>query len=607
MFKKGFLLLVLFTIVLALSFTQYLFQTCSLSDFSMSTILYNVVSCLGQAFLFALLPFVVVYMPLAFLIRKREVAFYSLAGIYTLLLVFAELNRIVFRLYRFHINSMVIDLATGDNAGQIFVAGGGTVLNGVLILAIIVLVMGMLIFAAKSRYRIVNGIIIKSVFITGFLSVAVGHIAHIYAAAFDKHEIMQAASSVPYFYPATANGALLKMGIITHNDLYKEHKGASHSFLYPKKEIVLDSIASKKNIFIIALDSWNPRVYTNECQPCITGFAKKGATFTNHFSASNGTSGSIFGLFYGIASTYKKQFDITGTKPLLIHHALERDYRIETFPSATLKNPPFHSTVFGQLKDITLESEGETAWDRDCFLTQRFEDYLAQHVTSDDKRPLFSFLFYDLMHEISLPSGVSNPFQPTWTSMDYTKLKNQSDIPEFFNLYANCAYAVDSLVGRILNSIESHGLLSNSIVIIIGDHGQEFNENGKGFWGHNGNFSKWQLQVPLVVFDGEHNGVYDYRTTHLDIVPTLMKGELGVLNEIDDYCMGKLLWDPTGRKYHVAGNEDNYALIFDNVIYEKKTSGRSFVTDTLLNTFERKNVNGSDLINALEFKNSFIE
>jgi hypothetical protein len=55
------------------------------------------------------------------------------------------------------------------------------------------------------------------------------------------------------------------------------------------------------------------------------------------------------------------------------------------------------------------------------------------------------------------------------------------DPTPFFNLYKNSAYYVDSLVGRIIDDLKRNGRLNNTMVIITGDHGQEFNDNKKNY------------------------------------------------------------------------------------------------------------------------------
>lgn len=96
------------------------------------------------------------------------------------------------------------------------------------------------------------------------------------------------------------------------------------------------------------------------------------------------------------------------------------------------------------------------------------------------------------------------------------------------------------------------------------------------------------------------------KMTHYDIVPTLMHNWLGVKNQPDDYCMGQYLNDTLHRPFHIAGSFDNYAIITDSVIYEKKTAGHLSVTDKQLNKYDGP----SDprlLQDAILYKNRFLK
>ncbi|MFR5657876.1 MAG: sulfatase-like hydrolase/transferase [Butyricimonas faecihominis] len=76
-------------------------------------------------------------------------------------------------------------------------------------------------------------------------------------------------------------------------------------------------------------------------------------------------------------------------------------------------------------------------------------------------QPFFSFVFYDLLHAIDIPAPYRKKFQPSWDYANYLALNNNLDPEPFFNLYRNCAYYVDSLVGKIVNKLEENGLLEH--------------------------------------------------------------------------------------------------------------------------------------------------
>jgi membrane-anchored protein YejM (alkaline phosphatase superfamily) len=157
-------------------------------------------------------------------------------------------------------------------------------------------------------------------------------------------------------------------------------------------------------------------------------------------------------------------------------------------------------------------------------------------------------------------------------------------------------------VGRVIDCLEEKQLIDNTVIVITGDHGQEFNENKKNFWGHNSNYSPVQLRVPLLYFDASQAAVVRrHRTTHYDIAPTLLKSVLGVKNDVADLGVGYMLEDSCSRDWHIVGNKDNYAFIRekDNIIIEKKYSGHIDIYDSLMNLRDDYKVDARELNDAI--------
>jgi membrane-anchored protein YejM (alkaline phosphatase superfamily) len=188
------------------------------------------------------------------------------------------------------------------------------------------------------------------------------------------------------------------------------------------------------------------------------------------------------------------------------------------------------------------------------------------------------------------------------------------DPTPFWNLYRNSAYQTDRMVAEVIDRLKQLGLYDNTLVIITGDHAQEYNENHKNYWGHNSNFSKYQIGIPLIIHEpataahGEAGtpAVYRHRTTHLDFVPTLMHDYLGVSNPIEDYSNGRLLSDTTPRLWHYVGNELRYAFLVEgDTILTKEGAGYIEVTDEHLNPVPDYHVNPKQFDAAIKRLNRF--
>lgn len=606
--KTGFILFILGTLTLFLQFFFYLIQSNIASTTDWIGYVYYIIAALGHASLFAFIPYIL-YLPLTLIVPFPRVNQGILLAVYFLLNILAYLNGLVFQLYKFHINGLILDMVFGNNAGDIFVFNTRLVLRAIFTFLFIA---GLFAGIAYMGYKFSSKIRARQIKLSVTLlicCIVISHLWHGYAAATNQAPVQNVASCLPQFYPMTFNSLLLKHGIITQDDLrdnFKE-KTFNSGICYPLHPLEYSSDSlKKKNIIFIILDSWNPRTFNETTCPNLYNLGKQSQVFTHHLSSSNGTRGSIFGMFFGISSTYWKEVEIANTHPVFIQALQDHGYSIKTFPSASLINPPFYRIIFGDIKDIQTETAGETPFDRDNQLTRDFLHYLDQKPETEEK-PFFAFLFYDLLHAIEIPEPYRHKFTPSWDYANYMALSNDMDPTPFFNLYRNCAWHVDSLVGTVIDKLKTTGLLENSILVVSGDHSQEFNENKKNYWGHAGNYSNAQIQVPMIYYDADRNpAIFHHWTTHYDITPTIMSNVLGITNPASDYSMGQQLTDTVRLPFHIAGSEGNYALITKDLISEKKHTGRIIVTDTLLNPTDRKLAPGI-ILEAIQYKNRFMK
>ncbi len=150
----------------------------------------------------------------------------------------------------------------------------------------------------------------------------------------------------------------------------------------------------------------------------------------------------------------------------------------------------------------------------------------------------------------------------------------------FRNAYLNSVHFVDGLVGRVLDAMRRRGLLESTIIVVTGDHGEEFNDNRLNYWGHNSNFSPPQTHVPLVLhWPGRGPRAYTHTTSHVDVVPTLMGAALGCDAPTEVYSNGRSLLDTSPRPYVVAANYIGIALIEPERITEMDYYGRFHIVD----------------------------
>ena len=607
--KQGFIYYLLATIFGGLLLMFYIQGDSVVASMDATGWLFFLTSCLSHAAILLLALWLIFFLPWG-LLKLRRLAVTLLVTTTSLLMMVGFVNMQVYKIYRFHLNGFILNMLTGPGAGDIFDFDWKLyITEGFFLAAIIALCIGGWWLSGRiTKHWHKRHTTISILSLVGTLLIANG--IHVYGSFVVKPSIIKSVKLVPYYFPLSASNLLEDMGFERH--VMQVDEGEGGDLVYPLHAIETDTTkTSRPNIVMILIDSWSRLALTEECMPNLWQLAHEEQWYQNHVSCGNGTSFSVFGMFTGLEPYYWTAFSTNRTSPVLIDQLLALDYDFRAYPSATLEDPPFARMLFQHVPNLRINTPGNSSYERDLKIKDDLISDLPKLQKSD--RPFFSFIFFDLLHAYSLPKELLNRFQPSWEYGDFSKLHNEMDPTPFWNLYRNSAYQTDKMVGEVISRLKQLGMYDNTLIIITGDHAQEYNENHKNYWGHNSNFTKYQIGVPLIVHspsDIRHqtSAVYKHRTTHLDFVPTLMHDYLGVTNPIDDYSNGRLLSDTTPRLWHYAGNELRYAFIVEgDTILTKEGAGYIEVTDEHLNPVPNYHINPKEFNAAIKRLNRFFK
>lgn len=178
------------------------------------------------------------------------------------------------------------------------------------------------------------------------------------------------------------------------------------------------------------------------------------------------------------------------------------------------------------------------------------------------------------MHSLDFPEDLDVPYDDYWQEVDRLKLSLDFDPVPYFNRYKNSAYGADILIGKILDILRDKKLLSNTVVVVTSDHGDEFNDSGLNYWGHNGNFPQAQIKIPLVMYwPGINAQVVKHRTTPYDVSATLLKRVLAAQNPLEDFGVGQDLFDSKPREVFFVGSYSEDAIVAGDEVLLIKMSG----------------------------------
>jgi len=503
-------------------------------------------------------------------------------------------DTLVFDQYRFHISYFVIDLMINDTDGQIIsfswdmwvLLFSGLLISFVVSLFICILIVRYLAGRKSKYFHILLAVCLLS-----------SHFLHAFSDANSIHDVTSQARFYPLMHATTAQRFMLKHNLVDKEKLKNSRVSVTKNtgdLVYPKSPLECKKPEQPKNILVVVIDSWRADAFSDEITPSIFDISKNNAiSFNKHFSGSNSTRGGIFSLFYGVPPTYWHSFLNNGIPSPLITELQNQNYEIGVFSSAHLRKPEFDRTVFATVNNLRTESIGNSPSERDINLTDDWLVWLATQQDNVTNEPFFGFLFYDAPHGYDYPKEYPEVFQPVWEKVNYFQLNQEFEPTPFINRYLNSVNFVDSQIDRVIKDLEKRGLLDNTLLVITGDHGQEFNDLGMNYWGHNSNFSSWQLSVPFILYDSDLDSKsIESMTTHYDVLPMLFSNYMGCINKTSDYSVGHNSLKEDERNsafWFIAASYSDYAFINDDHIVTVDEFGRSIIRDNNYQSLAKEN------------------
>lgn len=485
------------------------------------------------------------------------------------LLIMLKVDILVFQQYKLHINGLLIRMFF-EGGRDVFEISWMSWLIFISDIALLAIGLTCTVWLANKLAQSRAKFVIVAVWFGLLLST---QIIHAYKNALYDDEVSQFSNNWPLYYPLTARKFIYRHHLVDENMASQnrvELKNIESSLLnYPVAPVNVKPKAKQPNVLFILVDAWRHSDATPEIMPNVSKFSEKTVNFSQHMSGGNSTQAGIFSLFYSLPATYWDSFYASQKSPVFMDTLQNQGYRMGIFGSAPLTSPPLSRTVFKKVKDLTLKQTGETQIKRDQQITDEFIQFQKQ----DSDKPYFSFLFYDSAHGTSFPEPEFAKFKPYWERVDHILLNNEFDASLYHNRYKNSLYFIDSLIAKVLKNVD----LENTIVVITSDHGEEFNDHKMNYWGHTGNYSDTQVHVPLYVYLPDHQPEQiNYRTTHYDIVPTLMNELFDVKGNTQSYSVGRDLFDNcVPRDWFIAGSYYNYALVGKETMLVVNPGGHS--------------------------------
>ncbi|ABU71979.1 DUF3413 domain-containing protein [Vibrio campbellii] len=377
-----------------------------------------------------------------------------------------------------------------------------------------------------------------------FLSFMTSHLVYIWADAYFYNPITSQRSNFPLSYPMTAKSFMEKHGLLDREEYLKrlaENQGNIDLVSYPLEKLEFNRRGNKLNVLMISVNNLRADALNQDEMPNLYKFAQDNQNFTNHYSSSNDTYGA-FGLFYGLPSSYASSIKAQGSAPVLLDVLKDQDYSFGLFSGNGFEDDLYSEVIFRGL-NLANDLDGTQAHtDKQSIAAWNL------WLTEQAKQPWFSYIEVTTVDNFESEPMAANEEMPA--------------SERFKKAYEQSVKSADKTVAEIIADLEAKELLANTIVVITSNHGSEFNETNTNSWGANSNYSRYQLQVPMVIhWPGMLPAEFTHSTSHLDLSVTLLQDMLGVSSNPYDYSSGRNLFDESRRRWILAGDTREIALI----------------------------------------------
>jgi uncharacterized protein len=497
--------------------------------------------------------------------RLRKYAWITL---FSLLQVFLFADLKVYELFRFHINSLVWNMVMTEGVSDSVIVGTSTYLYSLTAIAVIFFIEWVFVHFSSRASGALGPRVKAAVVIIFVLSIVADKMVFAFGELYNIQPITRAERLYPLYQPLNAERTLSRLFHIKVNEeerLRAAPPGHGNLLKYPKEPLVRVNDKKKlPNIVLIAVEGFRFDMLSPDVTPNLWKFGRENVVFEDHYSGGNGSRAGVFSLLYGLQASYWHDFLIERKSPVLIDSLMSLGYRFKVLSATRLTFPEFRKTAFVRIPgDIEDELQAKDGADRDRVLVERFIDFVSR---GDASRPFFSFMFFNASHQPYVYPKAFEKFTPVAArEINYVDEVKAANAALLKNRYKNALHYDDSLFERIFTALRDRGMLDNTIVIITGDHGEEFFE--QGYFGHTSSFDDYETKTVFVVHmpGNRYKGMEVHKlTSHLDVVPTIMK-TLGYTNDPSDYSDGIPLFDARKHSYVFSAGWDRLCMIDKNV------------------------------------------
>ncbi len=342
--------------------------------------------------------------------------------------------------------------------------------------------------------------------------------------------------------------------------------------------------------------------YERDTSPTIDRLAAESTFFERAISPADKTRTAMASLWTGL---YPSRHGLFSREHILsdrIHTAAEwareAGFRTAAFaPNPSLDRKFGHAQGWDLYVDRALRADRCDDVPEVCFETaRRIQRMALDWIDEDPGRPFLLWVHYRDVHGPYVPpppyDAMFRSETPRPMSEKEVRRRNEyltlpddgNDLNHYLDRYDGGIRYTDDRIGEFLEALDERGLLENTLIVLVADHGEEFLEHGD--WNHGHSLYEEMVHVPLIVrWPGapprvekqvvstlaffptilRAMGIDPQPTDGVDLVPLVRDGEPLRLPEyvFSERKHGKMRSVRHGDWKHIVNDEEGWSSLYD--------------------------------------------
>lgn len=312
----------------------------------------------------------------------------------------------------------------------------------------------------------------------------------------------------------------------------------------------------KPDIYIFMVESMRADIMDEKTTPFLLEFQQDCQVLGKTWSGSNATHLSWFSFFHSSVPIYWRSSlegipdrnTFRGSIPLQI--LKKAGYDIQVRAVCDLGYKDFGLLNFGQGTQTASIVEQAIDGDPMCqfSISERERRHFETVKSLSSQGEPGSTLYYTALdsphYNYYWHDDFSPPYKDYIENIYFPVSPTPQEVTRIKNRYRNACAWVDSQLATFCQTLKDQGRYDESIIIITGDHGEEFHE--KGSWFHCSSLEPEQSNVPILIKWPKSMGPQPthQNASHLDVMPSLLAA-LGIQLPEGTHLGGRNLLDDT--------------------------------------------------------------